>query len=172
MKILLLGYMGSGKSTVGQQLAQVLHIPFYDLDLEIEKETKKTISEIFKSKGEIFFRKTEYEVLLKLLEAKDNYVLALGGGTPCYGNVMQEVKNRKDVVTIFLHVPIAALTERLFPERNKRPLISHLETKEVLNDFIRKHIFERTFYYNQATRKVQADAAVDTIVSEIVLPLF
>lgn len=172
MKILLLGYMGSGKSAVGQRLAKVLTLPFYDLDQEIEKETKKTISEIFQNKGEIFFRKTENEVLLKRLDSTENYILALGGGTPCYGNVMQLIKERKDVTSIFLHTSLQELTERLFPERAKRPLIAHIETKEVLNDFIRKHIFERNFYYNQAHKKVQADAPVDEIVSEIVLKLF
>ena len=172
MKILLLGYMGSGKSAVGEHLAKVLGVPFYDLDLEIEKETKKAISEIFKDKGEIFFRKTEHEVLLKLLESTDSYVLALGGGTPCYGNIMQLILERKDVASIFLRTSLKELTERLFPERSKRPLIAHIETKELLNDFVRKHIFERNFYYNQAARNVQADATVHEIVSEIVSELF
>lgn len=164
--------MGSGKSTVGQHLANVLNIPFYDLDQEIEKELKNTIPEIFKDKGEIFFRKTEYEVLVSRLENTNNYVLALGGGTPCYGNVMQLINKRNDVVSIFLHMPVKELTERLFSEKTKRPLIAHLETKEELNDFIRKHIFERNFYYNQADSKVQANATIEKIVSEIVLQLF
>jgi len=172
MKILLLGYMGSGKSTVGQRLAKVLGIPFYDLDAEIEKETKKTILEIFQTKGEIFFRKTEFEVLWKLLQSENSYILALGGGTPCYGNIMQVVKNHNDVTTVFLNTSIPELTERLFPERGKRPLIAHLETKEVLNDFIRKHIFERNYYYNQAHMKIQADVPVNKIVSDIVVQLF
>ncbi len=172
MKILLLGYMGSGKSAVGQRLAEVLQVPFYDLDKEIEIETKKTVSEIFNEKGEIFFRKTENEVLLKLLEARKNYVLALGGGTPCYGNIMQVITEHKEVTSIFLNTSLQELTKRLFPERTKRPLIAHIETEELLNDFIRKHIFERNYYYNQAHNKVKADGPVDTVVSEIVLQLF
>ena len=172
MKILLLGYMGSGKSAVGQQLAEVLTIPFYDLDQEIEKELKKTVSEIFQKKGELFFRKTENNVLVQLLASKENYVLALGGGTPCYGNVMKLIQEREDVKSIYLHTSLEELTKRLYPERKKRPLIAHLETEEALNDFIRKHIFERNFYYNQADSKVQADAPVNKIVSEIVIQLF
>ncbi|WP_432411506.1 shikimate kinase [Rasiella sp. SM2506] len=171
MKIVLLGYMGSGKSAVGQRLAEVLNMPFYDLDQEIEKKTKKNISEIFFEKGEIFFRKTEYEVLLDLLEANENYVLALGGGTPCYGNVMQLLKEHKSLTSIYLHTSLQELTDRLFSERKKRPLIAHIDTKELLNDFVRKHIFERSYYYTQAHKKVQADAPVDKIVSEIVLQL-
>lgn len=172
MKILLLGYMGSGKSSVGQRLAEVLHLPFYDLDQEIESKLGQSISEIFENKGEIYFRKTELQVLNDLLASKNSYVLALGGGTPCYGNSMQFLKERQDVKTIFLNTSLQELTERLFVERQKRPLIAHLETKELLNDFIRKHIFERNFYYNQANIKVKADESVAKIVSEIVLQLF
>lgn len=164
--------MGSGKSTVGQHLANVLNIPFYDLDLEIEKELNKTIPEIFNDKGEIYFRQTEYRVLVKRLEATNNYVLALGGGTPCYGNVMQFIKKRDDVVSIFLQMPFQELTERLFSEITKRPLISHLKTKEDLSDFIRKHLFERNFYYNQSEYKVKANAGVEKVVSEILVQLF
>jgi shikimate kinase len=172
MKIILLGYMGSGKTAVGQRLAEVLQVPFLDLDREIQKKTSNTISEIFKNKGEIFFRKTEFEVLQNLLDTENSYVLALGGGTPCYGNTMQLVGGYKDVRTIFLQTSLVELTERLFLERDKRPLISHLDTKETLHDFIRKHIFERNFYYNQANIKVKADAPINQIVSDIVVQLF
>ena len=164
--------MGSGKTAVGQRLAEVLQVSFLDLDREIQKKTNKTISEIFENKGEIFFRKTEFEVLQSILDTENSYVLALGGGTPCYGNTMQLLERYKDVKTIFLQTSLPVLTERLFLERDKRPLISHLDTKETLRDFIRKHIFERNFYYNQANIKVKADDSINKIVSEIVLQLF
>ncbi len=172
MKILLLGYMGSGKSTVGQHLAEVLNIPFHDLDQEITNKTGKTISEIFKNKGELFFRKLEFQILNDVLESKNSFVMALGGGTPCYGNVMQQLKERNDVLTIFLNVSLPELTERLFPERKNRPLIAHLETKELLHDFIRKHLFERNFYYSQARLRIPANEPARTVVSTIILQLF
>ena len=84
MKIVLLGYMGSGKSAIGSFLSEKLQIPFYDLDSEIEKIEQISIAKLFQTKGEIYFRKTENEVLKKILALEENFVLSLGGGTPCY----------------------------------------------------------------------------------------
>ena len=79
MKIILVGYMASGKSTIGKLLSESLHIPFYDLDYLIETKLNLKISEIFEQKGELFFRKKEKEVLEYFLNTTENYVLALGG---------------------------------------------------------------------------------------------
>ena len=84
MKIILIGYMASGKTTIGRLISESLEMPFYDLDTIIEQELKATINEIFEQKGELFFRKKEREVLESFIKKTDNYVLALGGGTPCY----------------------------------------------------------------------------------------
>ena len=172
MKLLLLGYMGSGKTAVGERLAEVLDIPFYDLALEIEKGGQKSVPEIFSEKGEIYFRKREVEVLQELLKSDERFVLSLGGGTPCYGNVMQIINKRAGVTSIFLKASVETLTHRLFPAKQHRPLIAHLQTEEELNDFIRKHLFERNFYYHQAALTVHADTTVREIISEIVARLF
>lgn len=150
MKIVLLGYMGSGKSTVGKALAEKLNFPFKDLDSEIEILEGKTISQLFSEKGEIYFRKIENQLLKKILQNENNLVVATGGGTPCYGDTLEFLLASPKVTSIYLQTEIPELSKRLFPERKSRPLISHLKSEEEVFDFVRKHLFERSFYYNQA----------------------
>ncbi len=171
MKIVLLGYMGSGKSTVGRQLAQKLSLPFLDLDAYIEEKTGGTISQIFKEKGEIFFRQKEHQFLKELLEQPDDAVIALGGGTPCYSNNMELILGQT-VNVFYLRLSIASLAKRLQSEKDQRPLIRHLPDLE-LPEFIGKHLFERTPFYNQAPHILQADkldepALLDTITAKLV----
>jgi len=150
MKIFLIGYMGSGKSTVGKLLSEELNHNFYDLDQEIENEYDMAISEIFAGKGEIFFRKAERKMLEKLINLDEDAVVSLGGGTPCYGDNMELINNADSVRSVYLKLNIQTLLERLQREKADRPVISHLDTEELLEEFIRKHLFERGFYYNQS----------------------
>lgn len=150
MKFFLIGYMGSGKSTVGKLLSEELNHKFYDLDQEIEKEYGLAISEIFARRGEIFFRKAERKMLQKLIDLDEDAIVSLGGGTPCYGDNMELLKNADSVRSIYLKLNIQTLLQRLKQEKEDRPMISHLETEELLEEFIRKHLFERGFYYNQS----------------------
>jgi len=173
MKIVLLGYMGSGKSTVGKKLADLLEYPFMDLDSQIEVATGKSISDIFSENGEIYFRRKESECLKVSMEKRQDLVLATGGGTPCYGANLSYVQGLEDVITIYLKVALPELTDRLFKERDSRPLIGHLNSKELLNDFIRKHLFERAFYYNQASMVIDTDGlAPKNVAEKIVASLF
>ena len=172
MKIVLVGYMGSGKSSVGKKLSEVLQIPFLDLDDEIEKIENKSISEIFRQKGEIYFRKVENSVLKQLLNKPDNFVLALGGGTPCYGDAMSFIISRQDVISVYLKTPFELLVNRLFLEKERRPLLSHISSEEALNDFIRKHLFERVYYYNQANYTIEnKDESLNGTVEKVILKL-
>ncbi len=165
--------MGSGKSSVGYELASALKFSFTDLDTEIEKEEGTTISTLFADKGEIYFRKKENEALKRLIDTENNLVIATGGGTPCYGDTIHFLNTQKKVVTIYLNTSLETLTTRLFIERSDRPLIAHLNTQEELKDFIRKHLFERAHYYNQAQFKVETDnTSVSKIVEAIVAQLF
>ena len=82
--IILLGYMGCGKTKIGRRLSQKLNLNFIDLDHEIELFYSKTILELFEDLGEVRFREIEREILIKILDNKDRFVLSLGGGTPCY----------------------------------------------------------------------------------------
>ncbi len=168
MNIILIGYMGSGKSTVGKLLAKLLSKEFKDLDQEIELIENSKIAEIFSENGEIYFRKKEIETLKLILKQNDNLILATGGGTPCYGNTMELLNTSEKTVTIYLKTSIQTLTNRLFIERSQRPLIAHLINKEELNDFISKHLFERSYYYNQASIKVGTDhLSIEEIVKNI-----
>ena len=168
MNIVLMGYMGCGKSTVGRVLSKNLSMDYLDLDVFIEKKEGMKISEIFKQKGEIYFRKMEVECLGACLTTKKNTILSLGGGAPCFGNNIEVVTSTEDTLSIYLKTSLEVLVERLMPERAKRPLIAHLETREVLGDFIRKHIFERSFYYSQANAVVNTDEkSAQQIVKEI-----
>lgn len=167
-KIVLLGYMGSGKSAVGKQLAEHTNALFIDLDAYIEDKEHKIIADIFAEKGEIYFRKLESKYLKQVLETEENIVLSLGGGTPCFAGNMDVVNLSKNTVSLYLQTSIATLTDRLFAERKKRPLISHLDTKATLTEFIGKHLFERLSYYSLANHTISTDnKSIISIVDEI-----
>ena len=127
-----------------------------------------TVPEIFERKGEIAFRKMEMETLEELLSEDRSYVLSLGGGTPCYGRNLELIKQAVNVRMIYLKASLETLTARLMKERMTRPLISHLESVELLEDFVRKHLFERAYYYNQSEIIVDVNSSsIPGIVSEI-----
>jgi len=173
MNVFLIGYMGSGKSSVGKKLSEVLNYDYLDLDDYIQQQEGNSISEIFKNKGEIYFRKVENQYLKDIISKKDNTIISLGGGTPCYGTNMEVIKNSNDTKSIYLKTSIANLSERLFFEKDKRPLISHLEDKDELIEFIGKHLFERSVYYNQSDIIINTDQkslneVVETIVIELI----
>ena len=165
--------MGSGKSTLGKALAHISALPFIDLDHYIESREEQSISSIFSKKGEIYFRKKEALYLDEVLAKNEKLILATGGGTPCYGTVMNDLKERDDVQTLYLKCSIELLTKRLWTERESRPLIAHLPDENALNDFIRKHLFERKFYYMQSDYTLEVDNKDETsLLEEIVLKLF
>lgn len=164
MKVVLLGYMGSGKSTVGKVLSSRLGISFIDLDSYIEKKEEKSISKIFEDEGEIYFRKKEHEYLKVLLKSEEDFVLSLGGGTPCYTGNMDSILKYKLVKSIYLNTNIKTLLKRLRNGKKNRPLISEL-SDDKLNEFIAKHLFERRFFYEQANFNIKVD---DKSVSELV----
>lgn len=174
MKIFLIGYMGSGKSTIGSRLAQQLGYTFIDFDTYIETKESMSISAIFEARGEIYFRKKESQYLTELLQSDiDKHIIALGGGTPCYGNAMQLLQEA-DVLSIYLNVAVTALAHRLWNARTSRPLLKRFTDYGELETFVRKHLFERSYFYHQAdiTIKVAADDAEQDVVRAIVSRLF
>ena len=172
MIVVLMGYMGSGKSTIGKGLATVLNYRFLDLDDYLVDKEKASISEIFKTKGEIYFRKKETECLKELINNTENLVLALGGGTPCYGDNINLLTRHSKATSFYLKLSIPLLTQRLFNERAKRPLISHLTSEDQLLEFIGKHIFERVSYYNKAHYSITTDhKSKEAITDEILMHL-
>lgn len=166
MKIVLIGYMASGKSTVGKELSKKIYIPFIDLDNFIEEGEGKSVSKIFEENGEIYFRKKEHEYLKQLLDSEDNFVLSLGGGTPCYAGNMDMVLN-SDTTSIYLKASLKTLYNRLQKQKATRPLVASI-SDEKLSEFIAKHLFERRFYYEKANFNLKID---DKKVSDIITEL-
>ena len=165
MKTVLMGYMGSGKSVIGKAFSKKHNIDFIDLDDYIEKQEKCSISEIFKQKGEIYFRKIESIYLKELLNDRNSFILALGGGTPCYGTNMENILNKSKAV--YLKCSVSELFNRLKNETNQRPLIATIGLS-TLKEFIAKHLFERAPYYEQAAIVVETDnKSLTKIVDEI-----
>ena len=93
-KIVLLGYMGCGKSTIANRLSKIIDIPFVDLDQYIEEKTNLSVSAIFEQRGEIYFRKVEHELFTELLASQESLIIGLGGGTPCYANNHELLKHQ------------------------------------------------------------------------------
>ena len=108
--------MGSGKTTIGKHLSELLNYKFIDLDQVIEYEEQHTVSEIFSKKGELYFRKKERTILETILSSDSNIVLATGGGTPCFGDTMEFMKSTENTITIYLKSSNEELTKRLFNE--------------------------------------------------------
>ena len=167
MKIVLIGYMASGKSTIGKLLAHNMYLPFIDLDQYIEEKEGKTISEIFEDKGEIYFRYQEHFYLKELLASENKFVLSLGGGTPCYAGNMKLISDNEGSKSIYLQASIKTLTERLTNKKEKRPLVAEL-SNEKLTEFVAKHLFERREFYEQSNFKIKVD---DKEINEIVTEL-
>jgi shikimate kinase len=166
MKIILVGYMGCGKSTIARKLSKKLQIPALDLDKIIEKNYNATVSEIFQQKGEVYFRKIEHELFASLIANKESAILSLGGGTPCYSNNHELLKGNERI-SIYLKGSIETLFKRLKKGRAKRPLIANMKKKE-LQEFIAKHLFERSFYYNQVDHIISIDEKEsDEVCTEI-----
>lgn len=173
MVIVLIGYMASGKSTLGKKLAKKLDYSFIDLDDFIEAQEKLSVSAIFKQKGEIYFRNQETRYLRSLLQAKENTILSVGGGTPCFGNNMELILNTQHVRSIYLKASIPKLVTKLFKKKSKRPLIAHIETEELLTEFVAKHLFERAAFYSQAEIIIATDQkSKKDLVNEMITALF
>ena len=155
MKVVLVGYMASGKTTIGKGLARKLCLPFIDLDQYIEKKEKSTITKIFKTKGEIYFRKLENKYVSELLLNPNSFILSLGGGTPCYSGNM-DLLLQSEAKIIYLKANILTLVKRINKNKSKRPLVSQIDSDD-LPEFVGKHLFERSDYYERAPIKIIID---------------
>ena len=165
-KIILIGYMGSGKSTIAKLLSKSIGFEYLDLDELIEKELDSSVSSIFEQKGEVYFRKKEHEILKKTLQLNQNLIISLGGGTPCFANNL-ELLQAETITTIYLKASIENLYNRLQFQKANRPLIAS-KNEEEMKEFIAKHLFERSFYYNQAKYIFTTDnKSPEETVSEI-----
>ena len=165
MRIYLIGFMGSGKTHWGQLLGSKLTLPFFDLDKQIVEEEKKSIVEIFAEKGEEYFRMLEKEALYMVTESNDSFVMACGGGTPCYFNNIDYMN--QNGTTVWLNTRLDVLFNRLLQERETRPLLQHL-TEAQLKQFILKKFSERRIYYEQASLVIEeSETSVDLLIQHI-----
>jgi shikimate kinase len=155
--IVLLGYMGCGKSSIGIALSQRIDLAYVDLDSYIEEQENATVKSIFDHKGELYFRSIERRYLKELLSQKDPIILSLGGGTPCYYDSMDFIANSK-AISFYLKASIVTLSKRLELEKSERPLISHMKSQDDLSEFIGKHLFERLPFYGKASHTVSVDS--------------
>ena len=168
MNIIILGYMGSGKSIIGKELSFKVNKKFIDLDSYIEEKEKDSISNIFQKNGDLYFRKQESIYLKEILYNNTDFVLSVGGGTPCYFNNLDLMISNNNI-SFYLKNSNIQLTSRLFNEKNKRPLISNISSEEKLLEFVSKHLFEREFFYNSATHKIDCnDKSVPYVVDDII----
>jgi len=146
MNFYLIGYMGTGKTTVGKLLAKKLCQTFIDVDEFIENRYHKSIASIFEEKGEDGFREIERRALHEIISF-ENVVVSTGGGLPCFFDNM-DLLNQTGV-TIYLKASVNELIDRLSVDMQKRPLIKG-KSKEELHDFIETNLKERELFYNQA----------------------
>jgi len=157
--------MGCGKTHWGKILSEKLHVPFFDLDEEVIKHEGKSINEIFATDGEEYFRLLEKDVLHIITEYNENFVMACGGGTPCYYNNI-DYMNREGI-TVWLNTSIDTLYQRLIGEKDKRPLIKDLSENQ-LRSYIAKKFSDRKIYYEQASIVIDEEPApLDKIIERI-----
>ncbi len=156
--VVLIGYMGAGKTTLGKALAHDIGRRFYDLDWFIEERTGKTIPQIFTEHGEQGFRNIEKEMLHEVLKQKD-IVLSVGGGTPCFFDNIGFMNKESD--TIYLQASIPTLMSHIRMGGSKRPLVDG-KTDDELKAYISDSLKEREKFYLQANHKIN----IETITSE------
>ncbi|HAM84922.1 MAG TPA: shikimate kinase [Butyricimonas sp.] len=143
--------MASGKSTFGKELAKDKGLPFLDLDECVESREGRSISEIFAKEGEEYFRKREREILHEICNEADEFVLATGGGTPCFFDNMDYMNQAG--TTVFLNTSPLVIVDRLKRQRADRPLLAMYSDDE-LEFFVREHLESRLSFYLKAKEQV------------------
>jgi shikimate kinase len=152
LKVFLIGLPGSGKTTLAKQVAEQASLPFIDLDKEIETEEGRKIEQLFSEEGEPYFRQVEQQVLNAFCGSMTGFVMATGGGAPCFGNNLEEMK--KAGVVIFLDVPAKEISDRIQKQSINRPLLKN-QTSESLKDKIEFLRSQRISFYRQAQHTVE-----------------
>lgn len=162
MKIFLIGMPGSGKTTLGQQVAKHLGIAFVDLDAEIEKAEQRSISEIFSQKGEDYFRLLESRLLREWAASALSFVMATGGGAPCFHKGMDVINEYG--VSVFLDCPVSELIARVRRNRERPLLLTSDETE--LKDRLERMLMNRQDCYSKA-RIVLQNATLQSLLKRM-----
>ena len=153
MKIFLIGYMGSGKTTIGKKLSNYLNYKFLDLDKYLENYYKSTIEEIFAVEGEDGFRKKEQKILDEVIKLHEDLVISTGGGTPCFFDNMEKINLAG--TSLYFKVGVEVLVNRLKNAKTQRPIIANKDEDELFS-FISGHLAQRASYYEKAKLIVNA----------------
>lgn len=165
MRVFLIGFMGSGKTHWARLLSQKLNIPFFDLDEQVVSQEAKPINEIFAEKGEEYFRLLEKDTLHIITESHESFVMATGGGTPCYFNNVEYMN--QSGTTVWINTPLETLYTRLMRQRSSRPLLKDLADDQ-LKGFIIKKFSDRKIYYEQADVVVDEEPVLlDSLIEKI-----
>jgi len=152
-RIILIGYMGAGKTTLGKALAQATGLQFIDLDWYIEERFHTSIQQIFADKGESGFRDIERRMLHEVAEFED-VIISCGGGTPCFFDNIDYMNLQGD--TIYLKATPETLKAHLLMGKNKRPLIQGKSPEELIG-FISESLRKRTMFYEKARHTIDID---------------
>jgi shikimate kinase len=167
LKVVLVGLPGSGKSTFGRQLAKEMGFPFLDLDQLIEERYQLKISEIFSMHGEGTFRDWESLVLQDILKQDRAYILASGGGTPCFNDNMDLINAQ--AISVYLDVPLGSISRRLQTSKaQQRPLFQGLDQGE-LTLKLKSLLVSREYFYSQAKIKLSGeDFSAELLLVELI----
>lgn len=170
MKVVLIGLPGSGKSTFGRKLAKAMGLDFLDLDQLIELKEKRKIPEIFKQEGEETFRSIETKVLNELLDQNQSFVMASGGGSPCFNGNMDTIKEK--ALSVYLDLPEESISSRLGnSQQQNRPMFEGLNKAQIAFK-VRQLKEEREPYYNIADIKLSGeDFSADILMDELIRQL-
>tara|TARA_B110000305_G_scaffold3239_1_gene3158 strand:- start:98 stop:622 length:525 start_codon:yes stop_codon:yes gene_type:complete len=166
-RVILVGFMGSGKTTLGKKLSNSMGVKFIDSDKEIELKYKKTIGVLFGEKGETGFREIETE-FIEELKNQEEFVLATGGGMPCFNHAMERLNAIG--CTFYLERTSKELAHRLINAKSKRPLIDGLNDKDLL-DFIVERLNDRKSFYKSANVTLNREEQNVESISKIILLL-
>jgi shikimate kinase len=167
LKVVLVGLPGSGKSTFGRQLAHELRFPYLDLDHQIEEKFQLKIPEIFSIHGEGKFREWETETLSELLHRDASFVLAAGGGAPCFNDNMDLINEKS--ISVYLDVPLDTISERLrISKVQNRPMFLNLDQGEITLK-LKSLLAQREYFYDQSKIKLSGeDFSAELLIYELI----
>jgi shikimate kinase len=166
MRVYFIGFMGCGKTHWGKAVSEKQKLPFFDLDEEIVKSEGRSVNELFAEMGEEYFRMAERDRLHQITEEHSSFVMATGGGTPCFFNNIDYLNQHG--LTAWINCSVDCLYSRLVKEKEKRPLIRSLSDQQ-LHTYISKKYFDRRIFYQKARLIFQEDTGLtlEKMVSEL-----